>query len=114
MILALPDFLESYETDQAALDGYILSSYSYLAGTDGELFGAISAVNRRVCSIPDELRIQRMQQLKSLTPEKLREYASAYRALAENGDLFTIGGSAAIHEHEELYDLILDPLKDFS
>ena len=111
---ALPDFLESYETDQAALDGYILSSYSYLAGTDGELFGAISAVNRRVCSIPDELRIQRMQQLKSLTPEKLREYASAYRALAENGDLFTIGGSAAIHEHEELYDLILDPLKDFS
>ena len=111
---ALPDFLESYETDQTALDGYILSSYSYLAGTDGELFGAISAVNRRVCSIPDELRIQRMQQLKSLTPEKLREYASAYRALAENGDLFTIGGSAAIHEHEELYDLILDPLKDFS
>ena len=111
---ALPDFLESYETDQTALDGYILSSYSYLASTDGELFGAISAVNRRVCSIPDELRIQRMQQLKSLTPEKLREYASAYRALAENGDLFTIGGSAAIHEHEELYDLILDPLKDFS
>ena len=111
---ALPDFLESYETDQTALDGYILSSYSYLAGTDGELFGAISAVNRRVCSIPDELRIQRMQQLKSLTPEKLREYASAYRALAENGDLFTIGGSAAIHEHEDLYDLILDPLKDFS
>ena len=56
-----------------------------------------------------------MQQLKSLTPEKLREYASAYRALAENGDLFTIGGSAAIHEHEELYDSnILDPLKDFS
>ena len=110
----LADFLENYDVDQDTLDGYILSSYSYLAGSDGELFGAISAVNRKICNIPDELRIQRMQELKALTPERLREYAAAYRALAENGDLFTIGGSAAIHEHEELYDLILDPLKDFS
>ena len=55
-----------------------------------------------------------MEALKALTPEKLREYSSAYAALADKGQIFTVGGSAAIHEHEYLYDLILDPLKDFS
>ena len=110
---ALADFLANYEADQDTLDGYIMAAYSALAATDGELFGAISAVNRRMCGIPDDLRVQQMEQLKSLTPEKLQTYAEAYQALSESGDLFTIGGSAAIHEHEDLYDLILDPLKDF-
>ena len=110
----LADYLKNIEVDQDTLDGYIQSSYSYLAGTDGELFGAISAVNRRVCGIPDELRVERMKALKALTPEKVREYAEAYQKLSNGGDIFTIGGSAAIHEHEDLYDLILDPLKDFS
>ena len=55
-----------------------------------------------------------MEALKALTPEKLREYSSAYEALAEKGQLFTVGGAAAIHDHEDFYDLILDPLKDFS
>ena len=55
-----------------------------------------------------------MKCLKSLTPEKVQEYAEAYQKLAEHGNIFTIGGSAAIHEHEDFYDLILDPLKDFS
>ncbi|MBQ3755542.1 MAG: insulinase family protein [Oscillospiraceae bacterium] len=110
----LPDFLKNTEVAQDTLDGYIQSSYSYLAGTDGELFGAISAVNRRICGIPDELRVERMKCLKSLTPEKVQEYAEAYQKLAEYGNIFTIGGSAAIHEHEDFYDLILDPLKDFS
>ena len=110
----LADYLKNTEVDQDTLDGYIQSSYSYLARTDGELFGAISAVNRRVCGIPDELRVERMKALKALTPEKVREYAEAYQKLSDGGDIFTIGGSAAIHEHEDLYDLILDPLKDFS
>ena len=71
-------------------------------------------MNRRICGIPDELRVERMKCLKSLTPEKVQEYAEAYQKLAEYGNIFTIGGSAAIHEHEDFYDLILDPLKDFS
>ena len=110
----LADFLASYETDQKTLDGYILSSYSYFASPDGELSGAISALYRKICNIPDTQRIEHMKALKALTPEKLREYASAYEALAENGHVFTVGGTTAIHDHEDLYDLILDPLKDFS
>ena len=109
----LGEYLKDFDVDQDTLDGYIMSAYSALAAMDGELFGAISAANRRICGIPDDLRVQQMEQLKSLTPEKLRSYAAAYEALAERGDLFTVGGSAAIHEHEDLYDLILDPLKDF-
>ena len=110
----LSDFLAGYETDQKTLDGYILSSYSYFASPDGELSGAISALYRKICGIPDSQRIEQMEALKALTPEKLREYSSAYAALADKGQIFTVGGSAAIHEHEDLYDLILDPLKDFS
>ena len=86
----------------------------YFASPDGELSGAISALYRKICNIPDAQRIEHMQALKSLTPEKLREYASAYAELAENGHLFTVGGATAIREHEDFYDLILDPLKDFS
>lgn len=109
----LDDFLANYEIDQDTLDGYILSSYSYFASPDGELSGAISAVYRRICNVPDTHRIDQMKELKSLTPEKLREYASAYSKMNENGRIFTVGSAAAINEHRDLYDLVLDPLKDF-
>ena len=50
-----------------------------------------------------------MQELKSLTPEKLASYAAAYRSLDENAHIFTAGNATAIQDNAELYDRILDP-----
>ena len=106
---ALSDFLSGEEIQQDVLDGYILSAYSTLARPEGELSGAISAAISRLCLEPENLKIQRMEELKSLTPEKLASYAAAYQSLAENGRTFTAGGSEAVLANAELYDLILDP-----
>ena len=106
---ALPEFLSGHETDQKVLDGYILSAYSTLARPEGELSGAISAIIARICLEPENLKIQRMQELKSLTPEKLASYAAAYQNLDENAHIFTAGNATAIQENAELYDCILDP-----
>ena len=50
-----------------------------------------------------------MEELKSLTPDKLASYAAAYDNLAENGHIFTVGGTAAVQNNADLYDQILDP-----
>ena len=105
----LPAFLESLDADQETLDGYILSSYSAYAMPEGELSGALSRITSILCEEPDDLKLQRMRELKSLTPEKLSSYAAAYASLMENGLRFTAGGAGAINANADLYDVIMNP-----
>lgn len=106
---SLPDFIAGQAVDQATLDGYILSSYSTYAKPEGELSGAITAIIGKLREEPSDLKLQYMRELKSLTPEKLAAYATAYKGLVENGHIFTAGGAAAINAHADLYDAILNP-----
>ena len=106
---ALPELLAAEEPDQELLDGYILSCYSSYAMSQGELIGAISAITSRFCAEPEDLKLQYMRELKALTPDKLREYASAYEALTRNGRRFTVGSESAISANAGLYDKILRP-----
>ena len=105
----LPAFIAELDTDQDTIDGYILSSYSGYALADGELSGAMNAVLAKLQGEPEDLALQYMRELKSLTPEKLHEYAKAYENLMENGYRFTAGGAAVIGANAELYDQILNP-----
>ncbi len=107
----LPELIASEEFDQETLDGYILSCYSAYAMPEGELTGAISAMTSYLCGEPEDLKIQRMEQLKALTPESLLEYAEAYRGLTENGRRFTVGSESVIREQEELFDAVLTPFQ---
>ena len=107
----IPEFLSEYEADQETLNGYILSSYSSFAAPEGELSGAVSAVFSRLRNEPEDLRVRRMEELKSLDSEKLASYASLYAKMVENGRLFTVGGKEAINKEADLYDSVLDPLK---
>ena len=107
----IPEFLSEYEADQETLNGYILSSYSSFAAPEGELSGAVSAVFSRLRNEPGDLRVRRMEELKSLDSEKLASYASLYAKMVENGRLFTVGGKEAINKEADLYDSVLDPLK---
>ena len=106
---ALPEFLRGLETDQDTLDGYILSSYSYYAQPEGELSGALSAMLSQLSKEPQDLKVRYMEQLKSLTPEKLEAYAEAYESLMANGMRLTAGGAGAVTACADLYDAIYNP-----
>ena len=106
---AIPDFLAELEIDQETLNGYILSNYSGYAMQEGELSGAISALLSHLEEEPEDLDLQNMRELKSLTPEKLKDYAETYALFMENALRFTAGGAAAINANGDLFDSVLNP-----
>ena len=106
---ALPEFLRTLETDQEELDGYILSSYAYYAKPEGELSGAVAAALSTLTGEPLDIKLQYMRELKTLTPEALRDYAPVFEALVSDGLRFTAGGAGAINDNAELYDTVFNP-----
>ena len=105
----LPDFLTELEMDQEELDGYILSTYSRYAASQGELSGAAEAAMDAVTHDAQEKKLDYMRALKALTPEALQDYAALYAAMMNDGVRFTTGGAGAINANAELYDAILNP-----
>ena len=106
----LPEYMASLEDlDQETLDGYILSSYSSYATANGELTGALNAILNYISNIPQEKKIEYMQQLKSVTAEKVSEYAFAYAALVEGGIYATSGSASAISKYSDMYEEIINP-----
>ena len=106
---AMPAFVKDLDTDQEELDGYILSAYSYYAKPEGELSGAVSAALSTLTGEPLDIKLQYMRDLKTLTPEKLHDYASAFESFVSDGIRFTAGGAGAINENADLYDTIFNP-----
>lgn len=106
---SLADQIASLDVDQATLDGYILSSYSYYATSSGELSGALSAALNQLEGNPQDQNIEYMQQLKAVTPEKVKASADLFRKIAETGIRSTAGSASAIQAHADLYDVILNP-----
>ena len=105
----LPAFLRSLEPDQEELDGYILSAYSYYAKGEGELSGAVSAALSALTGEPQDVKLQYMRDLKTLTPEKVKDYAPVFETMVSDGLRFTAGGAGAINANAELYDAIFNP-----
>ena len=50
-----------------------------------------------------------MKELKTLTPEKVKDLADVFTSFVENGTRFTAGGAAAINANADLYEEILNP-----
>ena len=107
----IPAFLRELNIDQETLDGYILSSYSYLAMPAGELTGAIGAALTEFLGGSQEDLLVYMQELKGLTVEKLKGYAETYAKMIEEGSRFTAGSASAVRSCEDLYDVILNPFE---
>ena len=106
---ALPDKVSSLAADQETVDRYIISTYSDLALPDGELTGAISAINQRINGAPDDITLQAMRTLKTATPETLKVFA-AYLADMLNTDIRGTAGSASvINANAGMYDAVLNP-----
>lgn len=95
--------------DQETLDGYILSAYSGYALSTGELSGALQTVLNTLFGEDQTRALEIMQQLKSITPETVAQYADMYQALADKGMISTSGSAAVIERNAELYDTVLSP-----
>lgn len=106
---ALPDRVSSLDADQETIDRYIISTYSDLAKPEGELSGAIKAINRRIDGAPDDVTLQAMQALKTANPETLKVFA-AYLADMMNTDIRgTAGASSGINANADMFDAVLNP-----
>ena len=105
----IPEFMGSLDKTQEDVDGYILSSYAYYAKATGELSGAKDAAIDTLTGEGQGTNLKYMQDLKTLTTDKLQGYAEVYQKMVDEGLRFTAGGASAINTHEELYDEILNP-----
>ena len=106
---ALPELIASLEVDQETLDGYILSSYSGYALSEGELSGALDAMVAAIDGEPQDKALDYMRQLKALSPESMAACAEMYQKLVETGIRSTAGSASMINAHADLYDVILNP-----
>ena len=106
---SLADQIAEIDVDQDTLDGYIMSSYSELAMSAGELTGAISAIEDALAGKNPERVLDYMRQLKAVTPETVKAAAEIYRKAWENGVHSTAGSASAINANADLYDVILNP-----
>ena len=105
----LPELLENMTLDQDTLNGYVLSTYTGYALSEGELAGAGNAINCCLEARPQDEVLDYMRQLKAVTPDRIRAYADLYRGMLQNGYRATAGGAAAINANADLYETILNP-----
>lgn len=105
----LPGLLAAYETDQATLDGYILSSYAAYAQSAGELAGASNAIFKVIAGEDQAEPLTWMQQLKGIKAEDLSKFVDAYANLVQNGVISTAGGAGAIEANAALYENVINP-----
>ena len=106
---SIPQNLAEFELTQSDVDGYILSTYSYLAKPSGELSGAVEEIERILHDRPADEKLQKMRAYKSVTPETVKASASVYALLADKGPHGTVGPIGALQENADLYDVIMNP-----
>lgn len=94
---------------QETLNGYILSSYSYYATPNGELTDGNTALGNLLNQHPQEEKLEKMQSIKSVTVEKLPEYAAVLSQLMEKGVYATISSTSVINANADLYETVRNP-----
>lgn len=94
---------------QELLDGYILSSYSRYAMPNGELTDGYKALTNMLAGHPQEEKLENMRALKSITVERLPEYADVIDQLMEKGVRGTVSSASGINANAGLYEKIVNP-----
>ena len=114
----LPSLIADLEVDQETLDGYILSSYSAYATSEGELSDATDALLTEMEGDDQEKPLEYMRQLKQVTPDTLEDWAEVYENLMEKGYVSTSGGMSVINQINQnnmesqgqpFYQVVLNP-----
>ena len=105
----LPELLREYPVDQETVNGYILSVYSGVALSSGELSEALGALGDYLSGKDPARKLAWMEQIKAVTPETIEAFADVYQALVEKGVRISAGGSGVIRANSELFDEIEAP-----
>lgn len=108
----LADFVREAAFTQEDVDRFILGSYSSYVQPQGDLTGAVDAMTIRLTGWPDDIRLTRMQEIKSTTVEDLHALAGAFEALSADGIRSTSGGAAMIESNADLYEEIIYAVKE--
>ena len=94
---------------QQILDGYILSSYSYYAMPNGELTDGFAALSNLLNRHPQEEKLEKMQAVKSVTVDRIPEYAAVLSRLMEKGVYATVSSASVINANAALYEKTVNP-----
>ncbi|MBQ6061230.1 MAG: insulinase family protein [Clostridia bacterium] len=105
----LPDMINNLDVDQSTIDKYILSTYSGLAMPEGEMSGATSALNNYINGVPEDLKLQNMKAVKSVTPETVKAFALSLADILNTGVRGTAGSAGAINANAEMFDAVYNP-----
>lgn len=103
----LPDFIRNLDITQEELDRYILKAFSTYTTTQGELGGALAAMNNYIMGKTVEDRLKVLEEIKSTTVQDLKDSASMFEKFLSNGALSTVGSSEMIEANKDLYDSII-------
>ncbi len=106
---ALPDKIASLTADQDKINNYIISEYSGQAKPEGEMTGAVTALNNRISGKPDDLKLQTLRTLKTATPESLKTFAAYIADMMNTGIRGTAGGAGPVSANADIYDVVLNP-----
>ena len=106
---AIPEQLAALELTQDQVNGYIISAYPELAKPEGELSGAVTAIERILHERPADEVLQQMRAYKSVTPESVKASADAFALLTKKGPRGTVGSIANLQSNRDLYDTIINP-----
>jgi len=106
---SLPERIARLEVTQEQLVGYIMNAYTEYALPAGELTGAINTALDILEGKAQDAALESMRQLKTVTPETVKEAAEIYRKAWERGVHNTAGSAAAINGAADLFEVILNP-----
>ncbi|MCL2029250.1 MAG: insulinase family protein [Deltaproteobacteria bacterium] len=102
-------FAADHGLTQEDVDRYIISTFSIWSVPEGELIGALYAMQRKYLGYPDDYRLNILREIKSVTDGDLTDLSKSLALAMEKGVRSTAGGRAAILENSGLYESIVYP-----
>lgn len=102
------DALAAMELTQEDLDGYILSSYSYMTSPTGELNGYLQAMHRDLVGFDVQNWRRLGEEIKTAAVEDKEQAVEILRKLLENQYLVTVGNAELIQAEADSFDQVYD------
>ena len=89
------------------LDSYIISTYAEQNSPQGELMGAIDALNSYLNNISVEDKKQILNEIKATTVESLKDSGDVLGKLNDRSNYVVVGSPEVINAHKDLFDKII-------
>jgi len=105
----MADFAAGHELTQEDIDRFIIRSFSRQTVPEGELIGALSAMQRKYLGFPDDFRLNILKEIKSAAVRDLTDFSKTLALAMEKGTRSTAGGQAVILENAGLFESIVYP-----